>query len=163
MRVGIDRIANVLTIVVCVLALPVLVAQVRSYFVAEPAVGEPLPRFPAADKLEFGTHDKIVLALVSSDCRFCTETMPAFRRLRDTVRGATLVFASNEPESRLAQYLSEHGLGSIKWVSLRKRDLLITSTPTTIVVNKDGSVAGMWQGRLTADQEAEIVALSASR
>ena len=160
-----DRFANLAVIVMCVVIAAVGAKQLLPTKASRPAkpnpyvVGEKTPFVEA----NFGESDKTVLLVVSSTCRFCTESLPFYRGLIAEVhkseRSVRAVVASLDPPDRAQAYVSENGLvgaGLIRmpadaWVRIQ-------ATPTVLVLDREGIVKGSWVGKLQPEQEKEVPA-----
>ncbi len=100
---------------------------------------------------------RTLLLGLSSSCHFCTESAPFYREL--LLKGASIRLVAVMPQTpdEGRKYLSNLGihLDDVRQVSLDT--LGITGTPTLILVNAKGVVTDVWQGKLTPDQEAQVV------
>jgi len=101
----------------------------------------------------------LVLAL-STQCHFCTESAPFFRKLSESARPnvkMVAVLPQSIPEGE--QYLSGEGLqvDLVKQESLSR--LGIRGTPTMLLVNGAGVVTKVWVGKLEAKQQQQVLSL----
>ena len=130
-------------------------------------LGPPLERgltLPAAEVMRdaMGTKGLLVLAL-SPACRFCSRSMPFYRRLAalDEVRSraVAIVVASPQPLGRSAAFLKQYALHVDLYPrSMDELGLIVASTPTGVLVDTGGVVLTSWEGMLTQDVENEVVA-----
>jgi hypothetical protein len=128
------------------------------------------PAFPigsilkASPDLTYNSSDLTVLVGLSSTCRFCADSLPAFRQLNDAVRsrGAdhVRVFAvSLDSPDVLARYLQENGLTVFRPISVSRDSPaapVASRTPTLVLVDRSGTVLASWAGRMTVDQMAKV-------
>ncbi|HZI18070.1 MAG TPA: hypothetical protein VEY09_05685 [Pyrinomonadaceae bacterium] len=160
-----EILANVAIIVVALLLGGVLV---KRYLLpgqdAAPARGLD-PRIQAGTKaalpgVDWAQNGNTLLLVLSSDCRFCTESGPFYQRLareRESRPGVRLIAVLPQEVSEGRKYLE--GLG-VKVDEVRQASPLSTGaggTPTLILVGADGTVKDSWVGRLAAPQEAEVL------
>ena len=101
----------------------------------------------------------LVLAL-STQCHFCTESAPFFRKLSESVRpNVKMVAVLPQPVPEGEQYLSGEGLqvDLVKQESLSR--LGIRGTPTMLLINAAGIVSKVWVGKLEAKQQQQVLSL----
>lgn len=142
-------------------------------------------RLKAGDKLEsfsaLGLHGeniaidfasdgpRRVLLFLSSDCPYCREQFPYWKRIIDmaSVKGFEVVAVAmnSEDRSRLAAYLNSMGCptGSKTFsVALIPEEVRqrykFSITPTTLLVSSDGKAEAVWNGVL---KPSEVEAASA--
>jgi hypothetical protein len=101
----------------------------------------------------------LVFAL-STTCHFCTESGSFYQLLlkkspRETTRTLAL-FPQSPAESE--SYLAKLGVSvdEIKQVPLES--LRVAGTPTVFIVNREGVVESVWEGKLRSSGENEILA-----
>jgi hypothetical protein len=121
MQITLDRVANLLLIVTCVVVLG-LVASSR-YGSGSSAKALPELPFKVGDQMSdvpgvaFGDSPVTLVLYVKSTCMYCTDSMPFYRRLAglDLKRKGVLriVFASSEPSDTVTNYLQHNGLLAI--------------------------------------------------
>lgn len=163
----IETAANIATIVVAGLLSVVLV---KTYFIPASWLSKPLTP-PAADVTGAGTHlsdqlpgvewnkngQTVVLAL-STQCHFCTESAPFFRKLGEKAgKAVRIVSIMPQPVADAESYLRRNGVrvDEIRQVSLEK--IGVPGTPTLLLVNGDGVVTKSWVGKLQPQQEGEVL------
>jgi peroxiredoxin len=87
-----------------------------------------------------------LVLLLSSTCRFCTESMPLYRELRSQLQDRiALVAAGREAPETLTKYIEEH---QVSVDAVRKVDgpWMAQPTPTMVLVDAAGKVAKIWVG-----------------
>jgi hypothetical protein len=162
-----DKITNLFVIAACAVAIWVGIARMR-----EPAprsagsdykVGEELPEDAAGLPPNFlEQRHRTLLMLVSSDCVFCTSSMPFYRDLAKETAGlrqsgrVRLVVLGRESVTALSQYLGRNELSVDAVASVVPRAFKATSTPTLILVDDKRRVTKVWVGRQPAAGEAAI-------
>jgi len=105
-----------------------------------------------------------VLLVTSSKCHFCRESMPFYRRLTEFAHGrrARVVGVTAEPPQVNIRYLTSQGVRADGVAAIQQTKIRVSGTPTLVVVRRDGTVVNSWRGRLTEDQEREVLAAVAS-
>jgi Redoxin len=159
----VELLANVAIIVVVLLLGGVLVKQ---YLLpagpagrdAPPAKIKPGTKLPSA-ALDWGKSDKTLLLVLSTTCKYCTESAPFYRRLAEQKAGRSdvrlvAVLPQSVEESR--QYLGQNNVPIEEVTQAEPAALQARATPTLILVDKTGAVVESWVGKLPAEGEAEV-------
>jgi len=85
--------------------------------------------------------------------------MPFYRALSEQAQKAgtrILGITTELPATNLA-YLEANGIRLETVLSTQESKLAVRGTPTVLVIKKDGTVLGSWQGRLGGKGEREVV------
>jgi hypothetical protein len=157
----VNRLADILFIVGCLVLGGLMLSNV--------ARGAREPRAATADVLstdrtyvEFvrpGAARTVVL-YVHPSCRYCTESMPFYRRLVDAGRDhrdrVAIRFASNIDRGALNRYLAEHALGDSEAIR-QYPPPGITGTPSVFVLDREGRVVASFAGVLSRAQERTLL------
>ena len=108
------------------------------------------------------TSTSVALAL-STNCHFCTESMPFYKQLTEMRQGPETTFQlftffPQDPAPANA-YLKEHGVSPDLIMSGPKAfsDLGISGTPALLLVNSKGVVQDAWLGKLSEKEQAEVI------
>lgn len=104
--------------------------------------------------------EQTLILVLQKNCHFCTESIGFYKKLVETAksRGKTkliAVFPTSVDDS--AKYLSEQGLNvdEVKQVGLS--EINVRGTPTILLVDKKGKVKNLWVGKLSPENESEVV------
>lgn len=159
-----ELLANIAIIIVAVLLGGVLV---KRYLLTgnEAATQARDPRIPAGTKaslpgVDWAGNGQTLLLVLSSDCRYCTESAPFYQRLtretagRDGVR-LVAVFPQEVAEGR--KYLENLGVNVNDIRQAAPSSTGAGGTPTLILVDAQGVVKNSWIGKLSAPEESEIL------
>jgi len=108
--------------------------------------------------VDWSANNRTLLLALQTNCYFCTEKAPFFRRLAAaSVGNARTVAVLPQSPDAAKQYLD--GLGvrvdEIKQASLP--GIGVTGTPTLMLVDSSGFVRGAWTGVLTSGGEADVL------
>ena len=96
---------------------------------------------------------RLLLMWIQSTCRFCTGSMPFYRRIAaDDQRSVRLVALGPEPEAVIRSYLAQHGVRA-DFVLTAPPDMRLYSTPTLLLLTPGLKVSSVWKGQLSAEQE----------
>ena len=167
MVVRLESLANVAVIVMCCAVAATALSSWwpgDSVSISNPPHSQP---YAAGETLEVlppdatrSAHRSVVLVL-RSGCRFCTESMPFYKRLsqRRTSEddGFKLVALVVEPTAVGQAYLAEHGLTADMLMRLPiAQARRITGTPTLLVIDRTRKILGVWIGRLDPAAEREV-------
>ncbi len=123
--------------------------------VVEPGTALTLPAAATGD----GAAGSLLLVL-SADCRFCTESMPFYRRLvaRPEVQSGQvrLSVVSMEPLERMREYLREHDLAATHVMTVPESGLRVGATPGVVIATRAGVVRESWLGSLPPREEKRV-------
>lgn len=155
--------ANVAIIVVALLLAVVLTRQYLFPAQGQNPTAQSAPRAPKnGDTIALGgvawqQNGKTLLLAVSSTCRFCTESAPFYRRLVKERGDARLIALVPQTVSEGQAYMKSLGvdISDVRQVSFN--DLAVSGTPTLILVDGEGKVAGTWIGALKPETENEVL------
>lgn len=159
-----EKVANVSIVIAVVL----FVSMWGLYFYRSsdtPPAGPVVPDYgagdtlPAEEGLPFAPNRASVLLFVNSECRFCTASMPFYRKLTaDESRNYDVFVVSKEPFESLEGYLASNAVAPDRTVALRSdTPLRLRKTPTLIVTDDTRVVRGVWVGQLSDSQQAEVL------
>lgn len=122
------------------------------------AVGTAAPAIPG---IAYSDADLTLIVAVSSRCRFCSDSMPFYRRLMAearTRRGRVQFVAMGIEDSNvLREYLAQHAVVPDALVNGREAQFPLRATPTLMVVEGSGRVVASLQGLLTGEQETNVM------
>jgi thioredoxin-related protein len=158
LRRKLETCANVAIIVLAIAAGAVLV---KSYFWPQP----PEPEHLRGKKVllqgeDWAKNGQTLLLVLQQGCRFCSESAPFYQRLareENEHRATRLIAVLPQDVNTSRQYLSELGVHIEEVRQVQAASLGIRGTPTLLLVNDEGVVTESWVGRLSADEEAEVI------
>jgi hypothetical protein len=108
--------------------------------------------------VDWGRNGRTLVLAISTGCHFCTDSAPFFQRLSKERPPSTKLLAvlpQRVEESR--KYLEQEGVlvDDVKQVPLDSIE--VSGTPTLLLVDKAGTVAGVWVGKLEPRQEEDVL------
>jgi len=160
-KTRLDVAVNVAILSVCVL---IAVIGVKKFLLNNAA--------PAASMPKTGTHlslsgvdwsraDRTLVMALSTQCHFCSESAGFYQRLlrAASVSKVPVVAVFPQPTAEAREYWASHGLalGGVDLEQAPLKAISVSGTPTLIVVDRNGLVAGAWVGKLAARGEAEVI------
>lgn len=150
-------------IAIILVSIALAVVLVQRFFFATPnklpskiAIGS---RISLPD-VDWSKHNKTLLLILQKDCRYCSESAPFYQRLTKTPVEKNIGLIAVLPGSLDASrsYLNELGV-TVSDVRQSKLSLLnVSGTPTLVLVNERGEVIQSWVGKLSADEELNVIA-----
>lgn len=159
----IEVVANIAIIVVALILGGVLV---KKYLLpGEQAASRPAPQIQPGTQLslagvDWAKSEQTLLLVLSDNCRYCTNSADFYKRIvqQKTERGGPRLIAVLPQEQEKGKaYLDKLGV-AVDEVKQAELDTVgVQGTPTLILVDKAGKVAGSWVGQLPAAQEAEVL------
>jgi hypothetical protein len=164
LRARIETVANIATIGVAVVVSAVLIKVYllpaptprRPQVLAETGVGTSLKgRVPGVD---WSRNGRTLVLAVSTQCHFCKESTPFYRKLQEQV-GKSLKTVAILPQSVAAaeQYLNGESVHVDQVRQVTLGDIGIRATPTMLLVNSAGVVTKIWVGRIKPEQEQDVL------
>ena len=109
-------------------------------------------------KLDYGNSKQTLLIALNTNCSYCRESLPFYRKLvlanglaNESLR-VVAVFPNKAEE--VARYAKENDLLFDAIADLQFSRYKISGTPTMILVNNSGEVNNFWVGKLP-DIEAD--------
>lgn len=124
-------------------ALPPLSVHVRPGDTAEVIPG-----------LSYGPTNSTLLVYLRSTCRYCSASMPFYRKLADEAakKSVRVVVVHSESGPAITQYLAANDLPEVVWHRGR-----VLSTPTLIEIDRTGLVRNVWAGLLDGSGERRVL------
>lgn len=158
----IELLANIAIIVVAVLLGGVLV---KRYLWPQPQSPQSQARIQPGTKLsvpgvEWGKNERTLLLVLSTSCRYCTESSPFYQRLAQEKAkkgGVGLIAVLPQSVGDSQKYLNDLGVpvDDVKQAGLDA--VQVRGTPTLIVADRAGAVVESWVGKLPAEKEVEVL------
>ena len=97
--------------------------------------------------------------VLQSDCGFCQESMPFYRRLLERDHEDLGIVVAAPPSDRvIGDYLASEGVNPDSIVFVDLSELSVPGTPTLLLADDEGQVMRAWVGLLNAEREAELIA-----
>lgn len=129
------------------------------------------PRIPAGTKasltgVDWARNGQTLLLVLSTDCRYCTESAPFYQRLTRETTGRSDVhlialFPQEIEEGK--KYLANLGVPIDEIRQASPGSTGAGGTPTLILVDGEGVVKSSWVGKLSAPEESEVINQLAAR
>jgi thioredoxin-related protein len=158
----VELIANILIIFV---ALTIGSVLIKKYFFPQTVISnqqrmeiEKGTKISLPD-VNWSQQSKTLILVLQTDCHFCNESIPFYKRLLQSIPNKDLkimaVFPTSVEKSRL--HLEEFGINNIEVKQSSLSSLKVVGTPTLILINKNGDVIDSWVGKLSIDDETEVI------
>jgi hypothetical protein len=113
--------------------------------------------FGAVDGLRFSETPATAILFVQSTCKFCSASMPFYRRLSALPRRAKFIVMGVETRDQLQAYLSAQQLRVDDVVSVNAQNIKFRGTPTLLLVDNKGVVRDVWAGQLDNAREEAVL------
>lgn len=159
-----QNIANLATILVSLLLSAVLIKVfLLPQRVPAPNGAQPLVGLSIKDSLpgiDWARNKRTLVLALSTQCHFCTESAPFFRRIqKEASNDVKLVAVLPQAVAESQKYLDGEGVrvDDIKQAQLGA--IGVRATPTLLLVDGTGKVENTWHGKLGPDQEAAVLAI----
>lgn len=122
----------------------------------DPQVGAELGTIRGVD---LHSRGKTLLVAISSQCKFCRESLPFYRNLERKSAGGTgvrLVFLHPEADLEFENFLSKNEIVGVPIVPADFKQLNIMRTPVILSVDS-GKINHVWVGKLRESEEGEVL------
>lgn len=116
-------------------------------------------KLPLTD-VDWSKSDKNLLLVLSTSCRYCTESIPFYQKLvgQKTGRGdVKMIAVMPQSVSEAQKYLSEHKISVEEVKQISPNTINIKGTPTLVLIDKTGVVVQSWGGKLPPEKEVEVL------
>ena len=108
--------------------------------------------------IDWSNGTRALVLLLHSDCGFCRESMPFYRRLlANRPDNTQIVVVASPQDVRMRDYLASERVAPDAVVSVEPSALPIRVTPALFVVDTTGTITHAWIGRLDDDREAAVI------
>lgn len=103
---------------------------------------------------------RVLLLFLKTDCPYCAASVSFYRTLRQRARVTRLVVIGYEPENILrSHYVGQEGVPFDGVVSVPPGQTRFRGTPTLLLLNAKSVVQKVWRGKLSANEEKEVLAV----
>lgn len=156
-----DVVTNVLTIIAAIIFITMVA---YNYYPSskQPSISY-VGRSIKLPGFEPSSSSKNVLLVMKKGCRFCEESMDFYRSLIKKNEGNKIKFVGVFPpdDENITEYLGRFGISGLEVNKAEISGIEIDGTPTLIVIDQSGKIAGSWNGKLKPASELEVSALLA--
>jgi hypothetical protein len=109
---------------------------------------------------DWAKNGKTLVLVLSTKCHFCSESAPLYRTILAKTRTeqkvhVASIFSQSVEEAR--KYLMSLEIDMADVQSVPNPSFEIHGTPTLLLVDHTGKVADLWVGKLSADQESDVL------
>lgn len=126
---------------------------------------KPAPVLKAGDSLlsspiDWTKGEKNLVLVLSAKCRFCSESMPFYRTIADrktSNRELRMIALMPQEFGEASRYLDDGQVSVDEVVRLNPGSINVRGTPTLILVDREGVVLKTWIGKLTVEQEVDVL------
>lgn len=98
---------------------------------------------------------------MSATCHYCKESLPFYKQLADAQqqsgRATHIVAIFPNSENDIKQYVQENQLHLETIAGVNFKALNISSTPTMLLVDRDGKILDFWVGKLSKNDEQQVI------
>ena len=110
-------------------------------------------------RVSYQQASRTLLIAVNSDCSYCRESAPFYKRLSElqTANRSQIIAISPNDEREAREFLQTHDVKVEVVASVDLRKLGITGTPTLVLIDNEGKVNDFWMGALTPEQQEQVV------
>lgn len=160
MEKALTALANIALLVVCGIAGVIFYRNFTASAHHKAQLNAPLALVGRAfpEDARFHSGSKYVVVVMSVGCHFCTESAPFYRDLQHTASEDRVQIYAALPDDLADSRRYLDGIQvPIPVSQIDLRELRVVGTPTLFVVDRSGVVKRVWVGKLSADQQKEVV------
>ncbi len=109
--------------------------------------------------VDFGKSEKNLVLVLSTSCKYCTESLPFYRRLTEqnaAERKLNIVAAFSQEPPEASKYLIKNEISVDQVVKAEAAEIRVRGTPTLILTDRNGIVLDLWAGKLSPGMENEV-------
>ncbi len=152
--------ANVAVVCLCLMMMSVIAWKfVLPHRPAAAANKPPIGKVLQVPGVVWNGSAKTVLLALSSQCRFCSESAPFYRKLAEVSKDKNVrviaLFPQTQNEAR--QYFKDLGVPIHEVWQGSLATVFVKSTPTLLIVNRTGVVTEGWIGKLPEALQTEVI------
>ncbi len=109
--------------------------------------------------IDWGVNGNTLVLALSTNCHYCTESSPFYRRLSAELPRQRVHLTALLPENveEGAKYVRSLGLQVSDVRQGSFQGLKIRGTPTLMLVDERGLVRFVWEGKLSAETEQQVI------
>lgn len=164
MKAGLERLANIATLLTCVVVCGLVVIRLTETVQQTTSS----PPYKLGDKMDtlagvdYAQSPQTLIMFVRSGCRFCTESMPLYQTIANSRHhrdGRFRILAVSSEAVPITQaYLAMHAVHSLdQIVSVSPGQTRFMATPTLVVVDHIGRVVYQAVGKLSSEKERSLL------
>jgi hypothetical protein len=117
--------------------------------------------FAQLPSIDYGATRQTLIAVLSTKCNYCTESLPFYRRLLEKQQRAQqatrIVAVFPNPQTEVDQYKQQNQLNLESLPAVNSSTLGVTGTPTLILVDSAGRVVDFWIGKLSEAEQQQVI------
>jgi peroxiredoxin len=123
---------------------------------AEDLIGKQVP----VSSINWTDSSKTLVLVLSTTCRFCTESAPFYSRLAEerSRSGFKMVAILPQEAQEANRYLETHNIKVDHVVTGSPSSVGVSATPTLLLVDQAGTILDHWRGKLPSDKEESVIA-----
>jgi thioredoxin-related protein len=110
--------------------------------------------------VDWDKNGQTLVFALSTQCHFCKESAPFYRRLRQDLGGSIKMIAVlPQSVAEAQQYLEAEGVRFDQVRQLAPAGVGVRGTPTILLVDSRGIVSRVWTGRLQEEEEEQVLSV----
>jgi hypothetical protein len=103
--------------------------------------------------------DKTVVLAISTQCHYCSESMPFYKKLAASVtaKHGHIVAVLPQSQKEAQDYLQSNGVSVDEVFQEQLSKVYVSGTPTLMILDADHKVMSSWVGKLSPDRENQVL------
>jgi hypothetical protein len=111
--------------------------------------------------IQWGQTSMTLVMALSTACHFCQESTPFYRVLATsravTSKRVSIMMVFPQPQGEAEAFVKDHDINATQVLSMPLQKFGISSTPTLLLVDRNGKVEKLWIGVLSPLQQKNVV------
>jgi thioredoxin-related protein len=111
--------------------------------------------------INYNQSSKTLIIAMNTNCGYCQASVPFYNQLTELqktkAKGSRIIAVLPNNEEEVKQFTQQNHLNIETASSVNLRPLKITGTPTLVLVDGNGIIHDFWLGKLSQDQEQEVI------
>lgn len=155
---------NVAVVVVAIVVLSVFAWTFFNHY-QKTQIQAGLQRGQKLDQLTVAINNnaaQTLLVAMSTTCHYCSESIPFYNQLieiqHNTNNPTAIIAVFPNSENEAKEYIRQNKLNiTTVAASIDFKSLHVTGTPTIILVDNSGKIRDFWVGKLSKDEEQQVI------
>ena len=157
-RLNLEAIANIAIVFVSVLFVGVLA---HKYFTVSKAYPTPIGEKATISDFDWEKNKYTVILALQKDCRLCSESAGFYRQLLSEIsklQKIAVIGVLPDPIDTSQEYLHQIGVRVDVIKRMPLSTLKVAGSPSILIVDKTGKIVNGWVGKLSPQEEQNVVA-----
>lgn len=111
-------------------------------------------------QVDWAKKERTLLLVLSTNCRFCSESGPFYKRLSEDLQNqkkVQIIAVLPQDDTESQRYLNKLGVSVSEIIQTPLSSIEVRGTPTIILLDNTGKVINSWIGKLPSVMEDQVL------